>query len=271
MDDGRVGLAIRALRRRRGWRQRDLAAAAAVSQATISILERGHLDRASVRVVRDVVEALDGRATFDIRWRGAALDRLLDERHAALGARVVAELRAHAWEAQVEVSYARYAERGSIDVLGWHPETRSLLVVELKTEIASAEETLRKHDEKVRLAPQIARERCGWRPTVVGRVLVLPDDRTVRRRWAKMESLMSAAMPAATVEVKRWIRAPRRELFGVWFLPLIDVSSRSRSSASRERVRCPRSGSSQAPPSSAERPLRRESASPRSVGASPAD
>jgi predicted transcriptional regulator len=39
VDDRRVGLVIRALRRRRGWRQVDLAAAASVSQSLIARAE----------------------------------------------------------------------------------------------------------------------------------------------------------------------------------------------------------------------------------------
>jgi hypothetical protein len=55
-----------------------------------------------------------------------------------------------------------FGERGSIDLLAWHESSRTLLVIELKTELTSVEETLRRHDSKVRLAPGIARERFGW-------------------------------------------------------------------------------------------------------------
>ena len=74
-----------------------------------------------------------------------------------------------------------YGERGSIDLLAWHEASRTLLVIEFKTELTSIEETLRRHDSKVRLAPGIARERFGWDPAVDARLLVLPEDRTARR------------------------------------------------------------------------------------------
>ncbi|HEY4190087.1 MAG TPA: hypothetical protein VGM28_06685, partial [Candidatus Limnocylindrales bacterium] len=61
-----------------------------------------------------------------------------------------------------------YGERGSIDILAWHAATRTLLIVEVKTEIASAEEMLRRHDAKVRLGPAIGRERFGIAPGAVG-------------------------------------------------------------------------------------------------------
>jgi hypothetical protein len=37
------------------------------------------------------------------------------------------------WEAVPEVTYSIFGERGSID-LAWHPASRTLLVIELKSE-----------------------------------------------------------------------------------------------------------------------------------------
>jgi transcriptional regulator with XRE-family HTH domain len=147
MDDRRVGLIIRALRRRRAWRQSDLASRSGVSQPTVSFAERGHFKTLSIRTVRRILAALDARADLDIRWRGGNLDRTLDERHARLVGAVVATLGDAAWLSEIEVTYAIYGERGSIDVLSFHPPTAALLVVEVKTELASIEETLRRLDE----------------------------------------------------------------------------------------------------------------------------
>lgn len=83
-----------------------------------------------------------------------------------MAGRIVASLTALGWSTAVEVTYARYGERGSIDVLAFRPDARSLLVVELKTELTSLEETLRRLDQKVRLGPSIAAEHWdgGRRP-----------------------------------------------------------------------------------------------------------
>src|SRR4051812_34494708 len=113
MDDQRLGRIIRALRRRKGWRQVDLALAAGCSQNLISLIERGHLAAVSVRMLRRVTGALDATLGFDMRWRGAALDRLLDEDHANLVAAVAAILRALGWLVEIEVTYSSYGERGS--------------------------------------------------------------------------------------------------------------------------------------------------------------
>src|SRR5688572_30695148 len=84
MDDRRVGLVIRALRRRRGWRQVDLAMRANVSESVIGRAEAGHIDALTLRSARRIASALDVRLDVSARWRGGELDRLLDSRHAAI-------------------------------------------------------------------------------------------------------------------------------------------------------------------------------------------
>ena len=42
------------------------------------------------------------------------------------------------WRLSPEVSFSVYGERGIIDVLAWHPKTKILLVIELKTEVRIA-------------------------------------------------------------------------------------------------------------------------------------
>lgn len=97
MNDPRLGSAYRALRRRRGWRQRDLGSVADLSQPVISRLESGHIDEITVGTLRAVAKALDARIEVDLRWQGGALDRLLDERHAALVGKTIATLGRRAW------------------------------------------------------------------------------------------------------------------------------------------------------------------------------
>lgn len=218
MDDGRAGAVLRALRRRRRLPQHAVARAAGVSQATISRLERGHLDTVSLGSVRRAFSAVDARVSVDVSWRGGALDRLLDERHAALVGRLVTVLSADGSDVAVEVTYSRYGERGSIDVLAVLLQARAAIVVEVKTELTSVEETLRRHDAKVRLAPLLAEERFGWRPLHVSRLLVLPEDRTARRRVARQAALLDRALPARGRAVRDWLRRPDGALAGLWFL-----------------------------------------------------
>ena len=83
MDDLALGRAIRALRRRQRWRQSDLAQRGGCSQSLVAQLESGQIDRTSIGTIRSVLAPLGVRAELVPRWRGAEIERLLDEEHAS--------------------------------------------------------------------------------------------------------------------------------------------------------------------------------------------
>ena len=116
------------------------------------MLELGALEHVSVPALRRVARAVGAEVVIGVRWRGAEVDRLRDEDHARIVASVIGRLEALGWLTATEVTYSDCGERGSIDVLAFHPATRTLLVIEVKTEIVSAEETIRRLDQKTRLA-----------------------------------------------------------------------------------------------------------------------
>jgi hypothetical protein len=146
---------------------------------------------------------------------------------------VMALLSRRGWTVLSEVTFSEWGERGSIDVLAWHPTTRMLLVVEVKTEIASAEETLRRLDVKVRLAPRIAEERFGARPRSVARLLVVADRSTNRRRVARLGQMLDAAFPLRGRAVRDWIRRPSAPIAGILF------AAEREAGRTRRRVRRP--------------------------------
>ena len=164
MNDVALGRALRAIRIHLGLRQADVATKAGVAQQLVSRIERGDSGRMARHTVSRVLQAVGADVVTIVRWRGGQLDRLLDEGHAALVGATADLLRRHGWQVLTEVTYAEWGERGSVDILAWHAATGRLLVIEIKTEIASAEELLRRHDEKVRLAPKLARDRFGVAP-----------------------------------------------------------------------------------------------------------
>jgi len=230
---------VRALRRRLGWRQSDVAARAGCAQATVSETERGHLP--SVPILRRILAALDAHLVVEVRWRAGELDRLLDADHAALAALVAKLLGAAGWEVRVEVTYNEFGERGSIDLLAFMPATGTLLVVEIKTDIAAVEQTLRKLDEKVRLSRDIAGERFGWQVRHVGWLLVMPESSTLRRKVAAHEALFEKAFPTRGAAVRSWIKRPAGAIAGLWFLSGIAQGSGIRGAGGRTRVRRPKS------------------------------
>ncbi len=217
MDPVRLGLAFRALRRRRGWTQAQLAAHAHLSRSTVQRTERGDAEAFTGRTLRAIARALGARFEQRLLWQGEALDRLLDADHAALVERVVTWLRGEGWEVVPEATFAIGGERGSIDVLAFHAGTGALLVVEVKSVVPDVQGTLSGIDRKARIAPALARAR-GWNVTSVGRLLVLPEDRTARRRVARHVSTFEATLPERNVEVRRWVREPSGALRGLVFL-----------------------------------------------------
>ncbi len=235
---------------RRGLRQRDVSALAGISQATVSLVERGHLAGLTVETIRAVARALDVWLPFEPRWRGAELPRLMDERHADLVGRVVGELKRLGWEIRVEYSFNSWGERGSVDVLGLAPARRALLVVEVKTQVVDVQELLSKLDRKRRVAPAIVSADLGWRPAVVGSLLVLPEETRARAAVARHAAVFEAALPSRNAAVKRWLALPSGPLAGVWFLRYSSPSSGKRAGGGATRVRRPSQAQLRASPRS---------------------
>lgn len=237
MDAVRIGLSLRALRIRRRLTQAQLAARAGLSRAAIARLERGHADRVTLRRLTQVSAALGATVNVRVLWHGEALDRLLDAAHADLTDLVLRLLRDSGWDVATEVSFNVRGERGVIDVLAFHPATGALLVIEVKSVVPDLQAMLGMLDKKVRVAPAVARER-GWRPTSVSRLLVLPDDRTARRRVERHASTFATVLPSRTAAVRRWLRTPVDTLAGILFLSDVhQVSTRHRVGGRRRTAR----------------------------------
>lgn len=217
MDDQRFGRTVRALRIRRRWTQARLGASCGMSASKVSRIERARLTGVPFEDLRHVLHTLDARLELDVRWRGALVDRLLDEDHATLVAGTVRWLTAEGWTTIVEASFSIRGERGSVDVFGLHP-SGALLVVEVKASIGDANQTLIRVDRKGRLAPIVARDR-GWPVGPVGRILVVGESTTSRARIRRHEALFRAVLPAGTAACRAWVRAPNgAPVAGIAFL-----------------------------------------------------
>jgi hypothetical protein len=195
-----------------------VAADVGCSQALISRIEAGRGDRLSGRTLERVTQALGARLIVRLDWNGEALDRLLDRDHAALVDLVIRALRDAGWEALPEATFAIAGERGSVDVLAWHPASRTLLVVEVKSVVPDIQAMVAALDRKVRLAPAIARA-YGWQPLTVARLLVVGNSRTARRRVEAHAATFQARFPDRNVAVRRFVASPvGRSLSGLWFV-----------------------------------------------------
>ncbi len=239
VDGYRLGRLHRILRHRARLTQEALALKCGVGRWKIVKLEAGELDALRIGDVERSLAALDARLDVRARYRGAAGDRLLDERQAALVGAAVELLRAYGWTAHVEVSFSDYGDRGSIDVFGWHAPSRALVVEEIKSELGSIEGTLRPFDVKCRLAPKIARERFGWDPHVIGRFLVLPEERTARSAVERHAAVLDASLPARSRALRSWLRRPVGSIAGIWFLTDVGPVNGMRNPSAVCRVRRP--------------------------------
>jgi len=208
MDDFRLGRMAWVLRQRLELRQEDVAARAGVRHDTVSRLERGDIGGMTLATIRRIFAVFDAEVVLHVRWHGGDIDRLLDRRHAEMGEAMVERLSSLGWTVMPEVSFSEFGERGSIDLLGWHPARSTLLVIELKTELTSIEETIRRHDAKARLGAKIARERLGWEAQTVARLLVLPEERTPRRQVERHEGLFLRSYPMRGWDLRRWLASP---------------------------------------------------------------
>lgn len=218
VDVVKLGSVCRALRIKKGWRQEDLAERAGVARSVVGEIETGHVDRLRVEVMLRVVATLGGRMDLVVRWQGGDLDRLVNARHAALHESVARSFRTfNDWQIAPEVSFNIRGERGVIDILAWHAATRTLLVIELKTEIVDVSELMGTLDKKGRLARYVARDR-GWDAAQIGVWLIVADSAMNRRRARMHRTTLRAAFPTDGRSVAKWLQRPMGALrcFSFW-------------------------------------------------------
>jgi transcriptional regulator with XRE-family HTH domain len=241
MEDSRVGLWVRSERRRQGLRQTDLAARARVSRSTVLRVESGLFEGLTIGAIRSVAAACGLQLSFAARSvRGASIERQIDWRHAALVEAVVTRLRDCGWETVVEYSFNHYGDRGSVDVLARHAASRTLLIVEVKSDLRDVQGTLHPLDIKSRVVPALVRAEMHWAFEFVGVVMVLADQRVERGRVDRHRSTFDAALPARTVEVRRWLSRPMGPLRGIWFLQIPPSMNVMQHPTGRERIRLTR-------------------------------
>ena len=236
MNAERVGRITRLLRVRQRLTQATLATRAGVKRRAVSLLECGHARELPLRTIEAILNSLGARVDLRVMWNGPDLDRLLDAGHAALGASVKRRLERWGWIVRVEVSYSRYGERGRIDLLAWHPSTRTLLVIELKTALVDVQALLGGLDAKARLARHVAKQ-FGWDPRSVVPAIVFTEDRAIRKRLNQVETLFDRFSLRGRSAIS-WMRGPDRAPSGLlWFASSAEPMARS---ASARRVYAPR-------------------------------
>jgi len=129
-----------------------------------------------------------------------------------------------------------YGERGVVDLVAWHGGSRTLLLIELKTELADVNDLLADTDRRRRLAVKIA-EPFGWQPVTIAQWVAIAGSRTNERRLAAHRSLLRSAFPADGRAVAAYLAKPTGTLAALSFLPDSAGSSTRHASAPRLRIR----------------------------------
>lgn len=235
MNPERLGRLARRLRIRQRLTQVALAERAAVSRQAVSRLECGRAPELRLGTILAIVAALGARLDLRLLWNGPEMDRLLDAGHAALATAVKRRLERWHWLVRVEVSFNHYGDRGRIDLLAFHPATGTLLVVELKTDLVDVQDLLGSLDVKARVARRLATERFGWEVRTVVPAIVFVNDRTIRRRLARVEPLFERFALRGRSCIS-WLRRPTSTMTPsgcLWFASRPDSGRRT----ATERVR----------------------------------
>ena len=236
MDDERLGALLRVLRVRRGLRQADVSRLAGVSDQTISRIERGQLASLSVTTLRTVARVLEGRLDLRLWTRAGEVERMASANHAALVEALVLELRSHGWVVRPEVSFNLDGERGLVDVVAWNLATRTLLLIEVKTEIVDVGELVGTFDRKRRLGPRIGRT-LGLDSESIAAALVVADTRTNHRRVQAHAATFGATLPDGGQRFRAFLARPSGSLAAVAFWPLRHPGSARPLPAGVRRVR----------------------------------
>jgi transcriptional regulator with XRE-family HTH domain len=183
-----VGTAVASLRGILGWTQQELGRRAGTSQGMVSAVEHARLGDLTFSRAERLLAVMGARLVIsvDAPFLGDR-QRQRDPAHARCSTHVASRLRRAGWEVATEVEIGGDRSRGWIDVLAWHPETKFLLVIEIKTEIhdlGGIERSLGWYEREAILAA----ERFRWRVRhTLGCLLLLATDANDLRVGANRE------------------------------------------------------------------------------------
>ena len=218
---------MRAVRVALGLGQRDLARRIGRAQSYVSLVERGRVPGLSIAEAEAICDALG--ATFVLGIEAPVLlegPRQRDAAHARCVAYVARRLARNGWIVQREVQVGTPGRPGWIDVLAFNPETRVLLVIEVKTQLVDFGGLERQLGWYQREARRASRP-FGWAPATVAPLALLLATQLNDERLRDNAASIRQAFP------RRW-RDAMRVIYGenpgqtAWAIASIDPRSRVR-------------------------------------------
>jgi transcriptional regulator with XRE-family HTH domain len=230
-----LGRMLRMIRLRADWTQSELADRAGISTSVVSRIENGHAARYRLATIQRHGDALGMRIEISAIGRGGDAARLGDEEHAAIVEWLATTLTDEGWLVVPEASFSVYGERGRIDLLAFHPPSGTLLVVEVKTELADLQELLGSLDVKSRHATAIAVER-GWQPERIATLLAVADT-SANREVVRRHATLFGRFERHAGRIAAWIHRPRATTNDLLLYVPAEHARRGAWLATRRRVR----------------------------------
>ncbi|MFH0751529.1 MAG: helix-turn-helix domain-containing protein [Chloroflexota bacterium] len=164
----RFGVMIRDARRARDWTQDDVGKRANVPQSVVAAVESGA--GARIDTLERICDALSAELVLEARLPFVGDPAPQSDRgHARCVGSVRRLLEAAGYVCATEQEVLDAPWRGWIDLVGYNPMLRGLVIVEVKTELHDAGALERQVDRYVRLSLGVAR-RHGWS---VGEIVVV--------------------------------------------------------------------------------------------------
>lgn len=105
-----------------------------------------------------------------------------------------------------------------MDVLAWHEESRTLLIVEVKSRLTDLQATFTAFARKLRIVPGLVSRELGWDARNLGRLMVMPGSTANRSIVANHAATFATLFPERMPAIGAWLRRPDRSLGGVWFV-----------------------------------------------------
>ncbi|KRT63057.1 MAG: hypothetical protein XU10_C0016G0049 [Chloroflexi bacterium CSP1-4] len=234
------GRLVRRTRRALRKTQAEIGAAIGLSQAAMSLIERGLLTGVSLRVIGDLCDVLEIQAEWQLRppWiTGASTDdgaarirpggRQHDAGHARSNAYVRRRLERLGWIVAQEIEITMGRTHGFIDILAFDPATRTLVLGEIKTELHDIGEVQRTMAWYEREARPAAR-RLGWMPSRIRSCVFLLVTRANDERVAANREALAQAYPVRSRVLASLLKDPSRWIPASPALVMIDPTGRKR-------------------------------------------
>jgi transcriptional regulator with XRE-family HTH domain len=218
-----------------GWSRRELARRARLSRHVVDRIENATAVPSLLAIAR-LFETLGIEAELATR-APFLLDgtRQKDAAHARCSAYVHRRLRRHGLLVEREIEIVHGRTHGWIDLLAFESASRTLVVVEIKTQIEDVghlERTIGWYERQ----SWVACRRLRWRPTRVVSWLVILDTDAVETRLAANKEAVRLAFPERAAAVHRWLKDPTASPAPARALTLVDPRNRRRSWLLRSRL-----------------------------------